>query len=504
MYSNLYTFFANRFPTNTAKAVIETSDGQSYTYAELDQYSARLAGRFRRLGLEPGDRVAVSVENSPHALFVYLGCLRAGLVYLPLNTAYQRRELEYFIADAEPRAIICRPQAAATVRELAPAALVETLDERGEGSLTEACQRLPAEFTPVDRAPDDTATILYTSGTTGRPKGVMLSSRNLAANALALTQAWGMNEADVLLHTLPLFHAHGLFIATHCMLLGAATMRMVPRFEVAAVLELLPRSTVFMGVPTLYRRLLGAPELSRALCRNMRLFTCGSAPLTVETFNQFEHRTGHFILERYGMTETLITTSNPLDGPRVAGSVGLALPGVSLRVAGEDGRPVPTGVPAEVQVKGESVFRGYWKQPEKTEQDFTDDGFFKTGDIGFLDAHAYLFLVGRAKDLIISGGYNVYPKEIELVINSIEGVVESAVFGVPHPDFGEAVVAAVVPDDAGRCPKAFEIIERLRTQVANYKVPKRVLFVDALPRNVMGKVQKDFLSQHYSQLFSER
>ncbi len=501
MYANLYTLFASRFPTDMSKIAIETGDGRRYTYGELDQYSARFAGHFRRLGLMPGERVAVSVENSPQALFAYLGCLRAGLIYLPLNTAYQRSELTYFIKDAEPRAIVCRPEAAAIAREIAPAALVETLDARGEGSLVEASRGLPADFSPVGRGPDDSTAILYTSGTTGKPKGVMLSTRNLAVNAMALTDAWGTNGDDVLLHMLPLFHAHGLFVAAHCALLSASKMWLTARFEVGAALKLLPCSTVFMGVPTHYGRLLADTGLNRELCRNMRLFTCGSAPLSVETFHRFEQRTGHFILERYGMTETLITTSNPLNGPRIAGSVGPALPGVSVRVVDEHGRPALTGTNGQVQVKGDNVFRGYWKQPNKIARDFTGDGFFNTGDIGRLEHSGYLFLAGRAKDLIISGGYNVYPKELELVIDRIEGVAESAVFGVPHPDFGEAVVAAVVRSGRAECPAAPEIIERLKGEVANYKVPKRVVFIDALPRNAMGKVQKGLLSRDYDALF---
>jgi malonyl-CoA/methylmalonyl-CoA synthetase len=503
MSANLYTLFARSFPPDMSKIVIETTDERRYTYAELDRYSARFATHFRRLGLTLGERVAVSVENSPHALFVYLGCLRAGLVYLPLNTAYRPRELAYFIEDAEPRAIVCRPEAAAVVRELAPTAIVETLDARGEGSLVEASRGLPANFTPVERDPDETAAILYTSGTTGTPKGVMLSTRNLAANARTLKHAWGMHSDDVLLHMLPLFHAHGLFVASHCALLSGAKMWLAARFEVGAALRLLPRSTVFMGVPTYYTRLLADSNLDRSVCRNMRLFTCGSAPLAVDTFNRFEERTGHSILERYGMTETMIITSNPLNGPRIAGSVGPALPGVSMRVVDERGWPVSAGIVGQIQVSGDSVFRGYWKQQSKTEEEFTQDGFFNTGDLGRLEQNGYLYLIGRAKDMIISGGYNVYPKELEILINRIEGIAESAVFGVPHSDFGEAVVAVVVREGSNTSPSAPEIIERLKSEVANYKVPKRVMFVDALPRNAMGKVQKDLLSRRYAGLFSE-
>jgi malonyl-CoA/methylmalonyl-CoA synthetase len=503
MYENLYTLFTRSFPADVSKPAIETVNGRRYTYAELDQGSARFAAHLRRLGLKPGERVAVSVENSPQALFVYLASLRAGLIYLPLNPAYQRAELAYFVKDAAPRLIICRPEAQAVAREVAPTALVETLDAHGKGSLVEASRTLPAKFDPVDRPPDEPAAILYTSGTTGLPKGVMLSTRNLAINALALTRAWGMTSDDVLLHTLPLFHAHGLFVAAHCALLSGAKILLLARFEAEAALRCFERATVFMGVPTHYARLLACPGLDRAACRGMRLFTSGSAPLSAQTFHRFEQRTGHLILERYGMTETLITTSNPLAGPRIAGSVGPALLGVSVRVVDDRGQVAPLGASGQVQVKGDSVFRGYWRQPDKTAKEFTADGFFNTGDIGRLDQNGYLFLVGRAKDLIISGGYNVYPKELELAIERIEGVAESAVFGVPHPDFGEAVVAAVVASREGKCPAEPEIIERLKNEVANYKVPKRVVFVDALPRNAMGKIQKSRLSEYYRDIFAD-
>ncbi len=500
MSENLYAILADRFSRNAQRVALETEDGQQLTYADLEKESARIARYLIGLGLEAGDRVACSVEKSPMALCVYLGCLRAGLVYLPLNTAYQRSELAHFIGDAQPRAIICRPQVLAMMRELAPGAKVETLDERGEGSLSDALKNVPPRFESVERKAEDLAAILYTSGTSGVPKGVMLTHRNLAVNALALVQVWRFDASDVLLHMLPIFHVHGLFVANHCALLSGAKMFFLSRFDAAKAVRFLPRSTVFMGVPTYYTRLLAEPKFTREVCRNMRVFISGSAPLLVDTFEKFKERAGHEILERYGMTETGIISSNPVDGPRIPGTVGLPLPGVSVRVVDEQGHTVAQGTPGNVQVKGENVFPGYWRLPDKTAAGFTADGFFDTGDVGQLGANGYLSIVGRAKDMIISGGYNVYPKEVEAAIDRIEGVAESAVFGVPHPDFGEAVVAAVVPRDKASVPSEREIIARLKTELANYKVPKRVFFVDSLPRNAMDKVQKKVLSERYKDL----
>jgi malonyl-CoA/methylmalonyl-CoA synthetase len=447
---------------------------------------------------------------------LYLATLRAGLVYLPLNTAYQRAELEYFLRDAEPSMFVCSPQRLREIEPIARASRcshVLTLGEQRDGTLLAAAAPFGDSFRTVRRAPNDLAAILYTSGTTGRSKGAMLSHRNLASNALTLDEFWGFKAArdagrpDVLLHALPLFHVHGLFVASHAALLAGAKSLMLPRFDLRQVLERMPQSTVMMGVPTFYTRLLAEPGFGREQCSQMRLFIAGSAPLLAETHVQFEQRTGHRILERYGMSETLMLVSNPffeVDGPRIAGTVGIPLPGVEVRVIGDDGTPCAVGEIGGVQVKGPNVFGGYWRMPEKTKEEFTGDGWFRTGDVGHFGGKSlpdrYLTLVGRSKDLIISGGYNVYPKEIEGYIDEMSGVVESAVIGLPHPDFGEAVAAVVV--GRGSTVDAARIIDALKTQIANYKVPKRVFIVDDLPRNTMGKVQKNVLRDRYRNTFT--
>jgi malonyl-CoA/methylmalonyl-CoA synthetase len=447
---------------------------------------------------------------------LYLATLRAGLVYLPLNTAYQRAELEYFLSDAQPSVFVCSPQRLREIEPIARAARcrhVLTLGDQRDGTLLEAAAPFGDSYRTARRAPDDLAAILYTSGTTGRSKGAMLSHRNLASNALTLDEFWGFKaerdagRADVLLHALPLFHVHGLFVASHAALLAGAKTLMLPRFDLRQVLERLPRSTVMMGVPTFYTRLLAEPSFGRDHCRQMRLFIAGSAPLLAETHVQFEQRTGHRILERYGMSETLMLVSNPYfeaDGPRIAGTVGVPLPGVDVRVVGDDGTRCAAGAIGGVQVKGPNVFGGYWRMPEKTKEEFTEDGWFKTGDVGHFGGAGlpdrYLSLVGRSKDLIISGGYNVYPKEIEGYIDEMPGVVESAVIGLPHPDFGEAVAAVVV--GKGSAVDATRIVDALKSRIANYKVPKRVFIVDDLPRNTMGKVQKNVLRDRYRNTFT--
>ncbi|MFL6650308.1 MAG: malonate--CoA ligase, partial [Sulfurifustaceae bacterium] len=442
-------------------------------------------------------RVAVQVDKTPQALFVYLAVVRAGLVYLPLNTAYQRGELEYFLKDAEPRLVIGRPQSLGLLQELARSAGVHhlyTLDEKGTGTLIDAVRDVSADFSTTLVEPDDLAAILYTSGTTGRSKGAMLTHGNLASNALTLLDYWGFTASDVLLHALPLFHIHGLFVAANLALLSTAKMLFTSKFDARQVLTLLPRSTVFMGVPTYYTRLLAETGLTQETTHNVRVFISGSAPLLKETFTAFRERTGQTILERYGMSETGMNTSNPLRGERIGGTVGPALPGVSVRVVDEQNRPVPADTIGHIQVKGPNVFKGYWRMPEKTREEFTNDGYFNTGDMGSLGANGYLTIVGRSKDLIITGGYNVYPKEIETLIDEMPGVVESAVVGVPHPDFGEAVTAVVVRKSAANIAEA-DILKRLKDEIANYKVPKRVYFFDELPRNAMGKVQKNVLRQ---------
>ncbi len=500
---NLYQVLQSHFPADPEAPCLILPDGGVVSYGRLARESARFAGLLASLGVQAGDRVAVQVRKSPQALFLYLGCLRCGAVYLPMNDAYQRREIEYFLGDATPRVFVCRPPARALAAELAAktgVAHVLELDDHGGGSLAEAASRHPDTFTTVARRGDDLAAILYTSGTTGRSKGAMLSHRNLAVNAQVLHSYWGFRPGDVLLHMLPIFHVHGLFVATHCLLLNGSPMLFEPRYDAKRALQLLPKATVFMGVPTYYTRLLAEAAFTREVCANMRLFISGSAPLLTETFSEFQRRTGHTILERYGMTEGGMFSSNPYQGERRSGTVGFPLPGMSIRIMDDEGRPVPPGEIGNIQVKGENVFRGYWQMPEKTKEEFTGDGFFKTGDLGKWDADDYLLIVGRSKDLIITGGLNVYPKEIEEIIDAVPGVIESAVIGLPHADFGEAVTAAVVrqPNEAGRTLTEAGIITALKGTLANFKVPKRVYFIDDLPRNAMGKVQKNVLREQFA------
>lgn len=503
--ANLYATFRRHFPADTSRPLLTTISGDIYSYADAERESARFANGLVALGLKVGDRVTVQVEKSVEMLWLYLGCLRAGLVFHPLNTAYSRAELAYFLGNAEPSLVVCTPEGLGTMAELAEqleGIPVHTLGNQGDGSLLTAVQNHPAEFGCTESSPDDLAALLYSSGTTGRPKGIMLSHGNLASNAQTLVDYWGFTDKDVLLHALPIFHVHGLFVAISCVLMSGASMRWLPGFNVEAVLTELPRSTVMMGVPTYYTRLLGNAKFDRDSCRNLRLFISGSAPLLAETFVEFEQRTGHRILERYGMSETGMNISNPLHGERRAGTVGFPLPGVSARIVDDKGIAVAAGEVGNLQVKGPNVFGGYWRMPDKTAEDFTADGFFDTGDKAILDAEGYYSIVGRAKDMVICGGLNVYPKEVELVIDEIPGVLESAVIGVPHPDFGEAVVAAVVPTAEGRNSLSEAgVIDAVKPQLANFKVPKRVMLIDELPRNTMGKVQKNLLRDSYRHLF---
>ncbi len=496
---NVYAAFADSFALNASRLALETDLGRSCTYSQLDRETARCAAALKRLGLKRGDRVAVQVEKSPQALFLYLACLRAGLVFLPLNTAYQLAELAYFLADAEPALVVSTPAAARRVRRVIrtcnSSAQVATLDGSGRGSLAEAVRQASAEFKIETTAPDELAVIVYTSGTTGRSKGAMLTHRNLISNARGLVDSWGFSNQDVLLHALPVFHVHGLFVANHCALLSGAKLIWRSRFDAEATLVDLRHATVMMGVPTYYTRLLNQPGLTPEACANMRLFISGSAPLSLDAFREFRARTGHTILERYGMSEAGMITSNPLVGERRGGTVGLPLPGVSVRVMDHRHRPVPQGERGAIQIQGDNVFAGYWRNPAKTREEFTADGWFRTGDVGVVDRDGYLSIVGRAKDLIITGGYNVYPKEVELVIDTMPGVLESAVVGLPHPDFGEAVTAAVVLNGDAEAPSESAVIAHLKTQLANYKVPKRIHFLSDLPRNAMGKVQKSVLRE---------
>ncbi|GLQ06737.1 malonate--CoA ligase [Sneathiella chinensis] len=491
---NLYCLFESKFPANRSAAAFELPDGTAYDFEALVQTSGRFANLLVATGAKPGDRVAVQVHKTVEAVFLYLACLRAGLVYLPLNTAYKSAELDYFLNDATPAVVVCDPADEASVQTIATGAGVArvfTLDNRGKGTLTEEAASQSPDFTTVIRASDDLAAILYTSGTTGRSKGAMLTHNNLASNAQSLVTAWAFNEQDVLLHALPIFHVHGLFVALHCAFLKGNKVIFLDKFDPDTVIENLPRATVFMGVPTFYVRLLGNPAFGAEACRNMRLFTAGSAPLLEETFKEFTARTGHVILERYGMSEAGMITSNPYDGERIAGSVGMPLDN-DVRIADEDGTLVADGEIGILEIKGPNVFKGYWQMPEKTAAEFRPDGYFITGDMTVKDPNGYYRIVGRAKDLIISGGYNVYPKEIESYLDEMPGVLESAVVGRPHPDFGEAVVAFVVPDNSIPVD-ADSVIAFVKDKLANFKVPKEVFVIKELPRNTMGKVQKNEL-----------
>ncbi|MGA8052530.1 MAG: malonyl-CoA synthase [Burkholderiales bacterium] len=494
---NAYAFFMHDFAARAARPFLETETGGQYTYGDLDRETARVASLLVSLGLEKGDRVAAQVEKSPQALFLYLGCLRAGLCYLPLNTAYQRGELGYFLDDSDPRVVVCGPAMRDTFAALVRAGThLHTLDEYGAGSWTDAVATATCRFETRKAAEGDLAVIIYTSGTTGRSKGAMVTHGNITSNGAALAQYWRFTDRDVLLHMLPIFHVHGLFVALHPILLAGAKLLFHARFDAAAAIAALPRATTMMGVPTFYVRLLAEPGFTRALVTHMRLFVSGSAPLLFDTFEAFRARTGHTILERYGMSEAGMITSNPYEGERRGGTVGFPLPGVSVRVCA-DGRNCTPGEPGIIEIRGPNVFSGYWRLPEKTREEFTADGWFRTGDVGQWSPDGYLSIVGRAKDLIISGGYNVYPKEIELVIDALPGVVESAVVGVPDVEFGEAVTAVVVRAKGAAIDEA-GVIAHVKSQIANYKVPKRVAFVDDLPRNAMGKVQKNVLREQYS------
>jgi malonyl-CoA/methylmalonyl-CoA synthetase len=496
---NLYDILVGSAASERSRVCIETPLGQSYTYGDLDEHSARLANLLTSCGVVPGDRVAVQVEKSPHAVFLYLACLRAGAIYLPINPAYTRDETDYFLDDAQPKVMVCPPKRFEEISGLCGCHDIPqlfTLGPAGEGTLIERSSAHSPTFQTAAVSENDVAAILYSSGTTGKPKGAMLTHRNLASNAATLVQAWGFTGGDVLLHALPIFHVHGLFVALHCAMVSRSRLLFLPHFDAAQVCSLLPRATVFMGVPTYYTRLLALPEFDMQACQGMRLFISGSAPLLTETFEQFQRRTGHTILERYGLTETIMNTSNPLEGPRVFGSVGLPLPGVEVRIAGPDDQPLAAGAVGEILVRGLNVFAGYWRRPETSTACFTPDGFFRTGDLGRFDAQDYVSIVGRSKDLIISGGYNVYPKEIEDCLDRLEGVQESAVIGMPHPDFGEAVMAIIVPRP-GVAVEAETIRPRLRTTLANYKLPKLVALTKELPRNAMGKVQKNLLREAF-------
>lgn len=508
--ANLFAALRAGFPADLDAVAVETDDGLLYTWGDLDRASAMIANLFVALDLEEGARIAVQVEKSVEALMLYLATLRAGYVFLPLNTAYRGAEIEYFIGNAEPAVVVCSSANADWVGPIALAAgtrHVFTLNDDRTGTLLDVAVQCSDRHTVAQRGEEDLAAILYTSGTTGRSKGAMLTHRNLLSNAEVLKDYWGWVEGDVLIHALPIFHVHGLFVAIHGALINGSKMIWMNKFDPKRVVARLPDATVFMGVPTLYVRMLAEPGLTMDACRNMRLFVAGSAPLLIETFHEWQVRTGHTILERYGMSETAMLTSNPykpVQGERRGGTVGFALPGVQLRVrvTDENGetRDAGTDEIGNIEVDGPNVFAGYWRMPEKTKEEFTADGFFKTGDVGKIDGLGYITIVGRSKDLIISGGYNVYPAEIEGFINEMAGVAESALVGVPHPDFGEVGVA-VVTVKAGATVDGDAIVAELKAKLANFKIPKRCFIVPELPRNAMGKVQKALLREQHKDLF---
>jgi malonyl-CoA/methylmalonyl-CoA synthetase len=504
---NLFTHLRGAFPADLDAVAVETDEGLRYSWRDLDRASAMIANLLASLELPQGSRIAVQVEKSVEAVMLYLATLRAGYVFLPLNTAYQSAEIEYFIGNAEPAVVVCSPANFSWVSRIAFHAgtrNVFTLSDERSGTLLDRAAHHCDVHAPVPRAQDDLAAILYTSGTTGRSKGAMLSHGNLLSNAQVLKSYWGWRPGDVLIHALPIFHVHGLFVALHGALLNGSRMIWMNRFDSRRVIARMPEATVFMGVPTLYVRMLAEPALTRAAAASMRLFISGSAPLLMETFTAWRERTGHTILERYGMSETAMLTSNPYDeaeGERRGGTVGFPLPGVSLRVCADDGRELPRGETGGIQVRGPNVFKGYWRMPEKTAEEFTSDGWFRTGDVGRVDERGYVVIVGRSKDLIISGGYNVYPAEVEAFLNELPGVAESAVVGVPHPDFGEVGVAVLVPRP-GAAIEPDQVLAAVKSRLANFKVPKRCFVVPDLPRNVMGKVQKNLLRDQHRGLFA--
>ena len=492
MHDNLYAFLYAGFAGRLKQCFLDRPGQEGLTYGAMDELSARCAALLRDLRVEPGDRVVAQIGKSAEAVVLYLGCLRTGAVYVPLNTAYTDAEVEYFLQDAAPRLFVGRTQLAAA-RDI-PTVL--QLADDGSGELRDALLAREPDLELVQLEPDSVVSMIYTSGTTGRSKGAMLTLNNLASNAASLYELWGWRRDDVLLHALPIFHVHGLFVALHCAMLGGSRVLFHPRFEVDAVRRALRDATVMMGVPTFYTRLLAEPAFSADDCRGMRLFISGSAPLLATSFDEFAERTGHRILERYGMTEAGMITSNPLGGERVAGTVGYPLPGVELRIADDAGQSLPVGEVGVIEIRGPNVFSSYWKQPDKTAAEFREDGFFITGDLGSMDQDGRVTIVGRAKDLIISGGYNIYPKEIEASLDELPGVLESAVIGVPQADLGEAVVAVLVVDPQNQ-PEAEGLVRQLENRLARFKQPRRLFFVPELPRNAMGTVQKQVLRERY-------
>ncbi|MWJ27021.1 malonyl-CoA synthase [Halomonas sediminis] len=504
MNHNLFATFARRMQQRGDADFITTREARGYSYAQALATTAHLAAALSELGVTPGDRVAVQVDKSPETVLLYLACLQVGGVYLPLNTGYTGEEIRYFLGDAEPALFVCRPGSLDEAQRITAETgcpQVATLGSHADGSLMETAAHAEPREAIEPRDANDLAAILYTSGTTGRSKGAMLTHRNLASNAETLAEVWRFTETDRLIHALPIFHTHGLFVACNVTLMAGASMLFLPKFDVEVIFEELPRGTVMMGVPTFYTRLVADDRLTPEATANMRLFISGSAPLTTETHQAFEAKTGHAILERYGMTETNMNTSNPYDGERRAGTVGLPLPGVEVRITDrETHEELPQGEIGMLEVRGPNVFTGYWRMPEKTREELLEDGFFVTGDLAIVDEHGYVHIVGRDKDLVISGGYNVYPKEVEQVIDELDEVEESAVIGLAHPDLGECVTAVVVPRADAQVDEA-RVLDFLQGRLAKYKQPKRVFFVDSLPRNTMGKVQKNQLRQQFQDTY---
>ncbi|MDP3673848.1 MAG: AMP-binding protein [Novosphingobium sp.] len=497
---NFYRFFQSTVASNPSAVVFECDNGQTVSRQQLDALAGRYAGALCQLCCTKGDRIAVQVDKSVQSLALYLACLRAGFCYLPLNTAYRPSELAYFLEDARPAVFFRTPGAEPLNAERIPARTrLFDFGPNGEGEFEGLAQAADADFNAVSLTESEPAALLYTSGTTGRPKGAIISHRAISFCARTLANIWGFSDNDILLHTLPTFHAHGLFVSLNVALISGARVRLHGGFEVGAVLAALPRATVFMGVPTYYSRLVAAPELTRDRCRNLRLFVSGSAPLTAELHRTFEERTGHRILERYGSTECTILCSNPLAGGRRAGSVGPHLPGVELRIADKADRPLPTGEIGMIQARGPGLFSGYLNQSRATKAELTPDGYFRTGDLGWVDPEGYVWITGRAKDVVISGGYNIYPAEVEAVIDELPSVLESAVVGGPHADFGECVVAFVAPRDPASPPTDVEVIDSVKARLANYKAPKKVFVIDKLPRNSMGKILKSELKQRLAE-----
>ena len=479
-------------------------DGQIITYRKFLVKSAKIANTLTEMGLKPGDCVAIQVEKSPEMLNIYAACAQAGLVFLPLNPSYTVDELKYFIENSEARLIICDQKNKKDLKIIAEDLniLIETLNNNSTGSIIDKTNSAPEYFKTVARSKTDLAALLYTSGTTGKSKGAMLTQANLLSNGNVLMSEWQFSKNDVLLHALPLFHTHGLFVATNVILAAGGSIMFLPKFDLDEIIKQLPKCSAMMGVPTFYTRLLADDRFNKKLVEHMRLFVSGSAPLLSETHIQFEKITGHRILERYGMTETNMNTSNPYNGERRAGTVGHPLPGVDLKIIDpKTGKELSNDQIGQIEVRGPNVFKGYWKMPKKTKAELRENGFFITGDLGKIDKDGYVHILGRDKDLIISGGYNIYPKELEEILDDQDGVLESAVIGVPHVDFGETPIAIIVQETEMN-PDLIAINNNLTKSLARYKHPKKIILVDELPRNTMGKVQKNILRNEYKDLFT--